>query len=424
MMLSWMMYTVVVDALIVVACYALDQVVAERRLPRRFVWVGAIVVALTWPVAAAMRMLQPTPASLIPGFSVTLPTFRITGANEAPGASLTSILAIAWLIASVLLFAKLAADILTLRRLRRQWPMQEIDGRRVRLTANVGPAVVGLRSMELVLPEWILSFDQSLRALVLRHEEEHCAARDPHLLIGARVAVALMPWNPMLWFATRRLRHAIELDCDARVLHAHPSPERYGMLLLTIAQRRGTVPALAPMLSEPTTQLERRIVAMQSSRRGFLRATTLAAVLVAAGALALACSVHSDTPTAAVAKAPNAGHTAGFVEFKLTKQATPLPGFRAPRYPDALRRAKVEGTVVAQYVVNADGTPDMNTFKVVKSTDPRFTRVVRQSLATMKYSPAEVDGRAVRQLVTMPFVFSLSKPDSTVNARGPKHANP
>ena len=409
MMLSWMTFTLVVGALLVVATLALDHIAVARRWPTRFVWAGAIIATLTWPLVSALRMLRPAPASEIVPFGVTLPAFRVGGSAEGFSGSFASILVIAWLITSTLLFAKLIADILTLHRLRREWPVHDIDGRSVRLTADVGPAVVGLRSMELVLPDWILSFEESLRALVLRHEEEHRAARDQHLLIAARVAIALMPWNPALWFAARRLRLAIELDCDARVLHAHPSPQRYGMLLLTIAQRRGTVPALAPMLSEPTTQLERRILAMQSPRRRFVRATTVTATLVAAGAIVLACSVHSESPTAISPKSPDGNRAPSYTEFRVTKQAAPMPNNPGPKYPDAMRTANVEGSVLAQFVVNADGTPDMSSFKVVKSSDPQFTDVVKQTLATWKFYPAQVDGRAVRQLLTLPFVFSLQR---------------
>ena len=32
------------------------------------------------------------------------------------------------------------------------------------------------------------------------------------------MAVVLMPWNLPLWWQWRRLRFAIEVDCDARVL--------------------------------------------------------------------------------------------------------------------------------------------------------------------------------------------------------------
>src|SRR5678810_1316860 len=123
-----------------------------------------------------------------------------------------------WFALSALLLFRLTRSVLTLRRTRGTWSSTDVDGTPVRLSKNVGPAVIGLRSMDVVLPEWILSLDTPLRAIVLRHEEEHRSARDPYLLFGAALAVALMPWSLALWFQAKRLRLAIELDCDARVL--------------------------------------------------------------------------------------------------------------------------------------------------------------------------------------------------------------
>lgn len=417
MILSWIVYAIVIGALIAFAAAALDRVARERRWPTRFLWTAAIATSLAGPIAAALRALQPMLASPIVPFSVSLSPLRVAGGNMiARAAAIDDAIVVIWALISALLLARLIADILSLGRLRRMWPEREIDGRRARLTTDIGPAVVGLLSMELVVPEWVLSFDESLRALVFHHEEEHRVARDPYLLIAARLAIVLMPWSPAIWYAARRLRLAIELDCDARVLRAHPSPQRYGMLLLAIAQRRTSAPtALAPMLSETTTQLERRILAMRSTNTRFARVTTISGLLVAAGAVALACSVQPDAPTASrAAKTPNAATASAnpksnYFEFKITRQATVLPGQKAPRYPDELRRAGVEGTVVAQFVVNPDGTPDMRSFKVAKSTDARFTAAVKEALPSMRFSPAEVDGHKVRQLITMPFEFGLHK---------------
>jgi bla regulator protein blaR1 len=416
MMLSWITYALVIGALLALAAAALDRVARAHGWPARFLWAGVIATSVLWPIATALRALRPTLASPIIPFSVTLPDVHVVGGASAPGfaAVVERSIAIAWVLASALLLGRLVADIAILRRLRRRWPVREIDGLSARLTTDIGPAVIGLRSMELVIPEWVLSFDESLRALVLRHEEEHRAARDPYLLIGARLAIAVLPWNLALWYAARRLRLAIELDCDARVLRAHPSPRRYGMLLLAIAQRRTTAPtALAPMLSEPTSHLERRILAMRSGQFRSARLTTLIAALAAAGVVALACSVQPDTPTSSPAsKAPTASpanKTSAYFEFKLSKEAKLLPGAPAPRYPDALRRANVEGSVIAQFVVNPDGSPDVRSFKVVKSTDPQFIAAVKDALPSLRFSPAEVKGHKVRQLITMPFMFSLNK---------------
>jgi protein TonB len=76
-------------------------------------------------------------------------------------------------------------------------------------------------------------------------------------------------------------------------------------------------------------------------------------------------------------------------------------------YPAELKAAGIEGEVVAQFVVNADGTVDPGTFKVLRATDSRFVAAVKNLLSTMKFDPAVVDGRSVRQLQQMPFTFSL-----------------
>ena len=98
-----------------------------------------------------------------------------------------------------------------------------------------------------------------------------------------------------------------------------------------------------------------------------------------------------------------------FFEFQVEKQVAPFPGNTAPRYPDMLRSANVEGEVLAQFTVDTTGRADMNTFKVLKSTHDLFTNAVRASLPNMKFYPAEVGGKKVKQLVQMPFQFSLTK---------------
>ena len=98
-----------------------------------------------------------------------------------------------------------------------------------------------------------------------------------------------------------------------------------------------------------------------------------------------------------------------YFEFQVEKQVAPYPGNTAPRYPDMLRSANVEGEVLAQFVVDTSGRAEMNTFKVIKSTHDLFTNAVRAALPNMKFYPAEVGGKHVKQLVQMPFQFNLTK---------------
>jgi protein TonB len=98
-----------------------------------------------------------------------------------------------------------------------------------------------------------------------------------------------------------------------------------------------------------------------------------------------------------------------YFEFQVEKQVSPFPGNQPPRYPDMLRSANVEGEVLAQFVVDTTGRADMKEFKVLKSTHDLFTNAVRSALPQMKFYPAEVGGKKVKQLVQMPFQFSLTK---------------
>ena len=83
----------------------------------------------------------------------------------------------------------------------------------------------------------------------------------------------------------------------------------------------------------------------------------------------------------------------------------------SPAYPAALRQAGIKGTVIAQFVVNIDGTVDVASLKVLKSDHPDFTQAVRDALPSMRYEPARVNGQRVRQMLQVPFEFSLDRDD-------------
>jgi TonB-dependent SusC/RagA subfamily outer membrane receptor len=123
---------------------------------------------------------------------------------------------------------------------------------------------------------------------MLRHEAEHVVAGDPMLLLIAAAVLVLAPWNAALWFIAHRLRLAIEIDCDARVLRAVGRPREYGMLLLTVGSRHTTPLPLATSLAERRPVLERRIIAMTNARpaRPILGSLPFLAIAGATAALA------------------------------------------------------------------------------------------------------------------------------------------
>jgi len=82
----------------------------------------------------------------------------------------------------------------------------------------------------------------------------------------------------------------------------------------------------------------------------------------------------------------------------------------APIYPAALRSAGIGGEVDIEYTVDTTGRIDPGAgVKVTKSTDDLFKAAVLGAVPNMRFYPAEIDGRKVRQLVRQPFTFAMDK---------------
>ncbi len=103
---------------------------------------------------------------------------------------------------------------------------------------------------------------------------------------------------------------------------------------------------------------------------------------------------------------PNSGT---FRADQVERQVALMPGSSPPRYPEALRSSGVEGQVVAVFVVNELGRAEADSIRFSRSDNPLFEGAVKESLRRMRFVPAEIGGRKVRQLVQMPFVFTLAR---------------
>lgn len=101
------------------------------------------------------------------------------------------------------------------------------------------------------------------------------------------------------------------------------------------------------------------------------------------------------------------GGSGTFSAWEVEKAVVPLSGNPKPVYPSMLQSARVDGEVLAQFVVDTTGRVDMSTFRAIHSTNELFVQSVRRALAEWKFLPAEVDGVKVRQLVQMPLTFKV-----------------
>jgi len=356
---------------------------------------------------------------------VRLPRLVIGPRDMVPGGwegTLDSVLLAAWGAATLLLLGRWQWQRRQLQRARRSWQPADVDGCPILLAGDAGPAVLGGRRAAIVLPRWVLALPQARRQLILRHEREHLRAGDARLQEAMHVARILVPWNPVFWYVERRLRAAIEVDCDRRVLRAAPVDRRvYGALLVQVAGRAGHPMHLMPSLSESYTLIARRITVMSRSSK---RPTFLPLIAVSVAVVALVAACSTEAPTAAD-PTPTGVQTVGpwlitassdtvqnpdgaYFEFQVEAPAQ-FAGGAAVRFPDAQRKAGIEGEVLAQFIVDSTGLAEVGSYKVLKATDPAFSEAVKRALPGMRFTPARVKGRAVRQLVQAPFSFAIAK---------------
>jgi protein TonB len=98
-----------------------------------------------------------------------------------------------------------------------------------------------------------------------------------------------------------------------------------------------------------------------------------------------------------------------YFEFQVEKPAEMLQDSPKPKYPTVLESSGIAGEVQAQFVVNSSGKADMDSFKVLKSTNELFTQAVKSVLPRMRFSPAQIGGKPVNQLVQQSFQFAVPR---------------
>lgn len=309
MIALWIAYAIAVAGLMGLAAWAVERVLRAWGRPTRHVWALALLASLALPAAVAtLRSFEaPTPlgemeavAGEVSPLAPRVGPVAYEGAPTNPIldraidlfgpvaprlALLDRPLGSAWAVASGCALLLLLLGLRAMARRRAGWRRQIVESRPVLVAPDFGPAVVGVRHPEIVVPEWALSLERRLLQLVLLHEDQHRSAGDTVLLTVGVLAVAAAPWNLFLWWQLRRLRLAVEVDCDRRVLGRGVSRVAYGRLLLEVGRRQPRSGLAVAALAEPRSSLERRIrmITTRGSNRSVLRAAlalTFAALLV------------------------------------------------------------------------------------------------------------------------------------------------
>jgi bla regulator protein blaR1 len=303
-MIAWMMYVVLVTLALSAAALVAERAAKVRRTATRWVWIAALAGSLLLPTLIGSVSIHlpsvlksdtaPTSMVLRDSTSIPMPAMLLDLGDALPAersGSVDTLMRGAWLAVSILMLLVLALSSALLYRRKREWSEAHLCGQHVLVAPDAGPAVVGLLRSRIVVPAWLLQASEAQRQCTIAHERSHLDARDPQLVALALVLLTVMPWNPLLWWQFHRLRRAIEVDCDARVLRRGHDLGAYCETLIEVGQRQASRIGVVPAMSDSVSFLELRIKHMLRKPKKWASASAAGWVCVALGMTAFATQV-------------------------------------------------------------------------------------------------------------------------------------
>jgi bla regulator protein blaR1 len=439
-MIQWMLYAVAVSGLAGLAALGAERALIQRGVPLRWLWALALACSLglsavPWlgfgspagePESTALEGSAQPVTGVADGGGFAGPwssnsEFALLGALERPLVGL-------WLIFSLGGALFVGAVHRNLARRRQSWRPTTVEGVQALISRDIGPAVVGFREPAIVLPAWVLELEPAQREMVVAHEFEHLVEGDSRLLGSALFALLLMPWNLPLWWQVRRLRKATELDCDARVVEGGCDALSYGELLIEVGERSVVRSFAYAAFANSATFLETRITNLFATRPRPWRAAVDG--VLSLSLLTLALAFHAPAPPLALGGPPGGSAAETAAARATTIEAAVAPDFayevavleRVPElsnkgvigsvmerlYPRLLQDAGIGGTVVMEFVIEPDGTVDMNSAKVLESSNDQLSQASMKAIERFRFRPGRYNGENVRVLVQMPITWQAA----------------
>jgi TonB family protein len=398
MIASWMVYGTAIALLLGLAALVAEQALERWGRAGRWAWVASLGGVFVVPVVAAGRLAVPGASTAMEvSFGEVVP-LSVVGAQGGAAVGLPGAAALIpgeatllglWVLGSLSVLAFLLASHFALRGSRRGWAKAELEGTPVYLSEATGPAVVGFLRSEIVLPEWAVRMEARERRLMIAHEAEHVRAGDPWLLFAAMCALVVLPWNAAVWWQVRRLREAIEIDCDRRVLRRWGNLRDYGALLLEVGRRGSSSPLAVAALTPRATQLERRVRIMTRTTDRTRWVAGIAGSVLAPVLLLAACQLERPALPGPATPAVTASQAGPVPSTAALEPQTPLGvegrapirqgGSEPADTPSVPRPAIIVDGVVVSRPGEADAD-DATGAAVPRAPEVRFAPMIREVL--------------------------------------------
>lgn len=299
-MSTWMGWSAGVTAVTLLVVAAAEAAARGRSATfRHALWLGSLVPLIAAPVLLALLLLGDSGHTQ--GTTVASPSWTVA---PPPAPAETPVLAVLWLLPATLLALRsvggwILAGRVAARATRLEdpdWRQAAEDSARALALRRVptlavsqeipGPAVVGGTRPMVLLPPDVLTAPPAHRTAILDHELAHVARRDILVTRAWALLRALHWYNPLVWWAARRLDLAAECACDDAALRRGLSPRDYAAMLVATLRtptRAGAIGAgfgAAPVVERVRWLASRRAgSAMARAERWLLLAALILALM-------------------------------------------------------------------------------------------------------------------------------------------------
>jgi bla regulator protein blaR1 len=398
-MASWMAYGALVGLLFSAGSALLEKLLRTVGLPGRLAWVLGLFGGTAVPIVSLFTDpgVGSTAGPALPGPTAPLDLPPLLVVVPTGPTWLDPVLIAIWAAGTLLVLSILVRSSQSVMRRSERWVEGKLHGYPVAFADAVGPAVYGLLRPVIVVPRWLGELDEEAQRLVVVHEGEHVEAGDTLLLLLGVLASAALPWSPGIWLQLYRLKEAIEVDCDARVVRRLGRRRRYGQVLLEVADRIGVASTARMPFSVASPPLERRLRMITGCEPRLDRPAAVVHLLGSGAILLVVLAVPSPTPPSLRLLWPVPQHreiaaTIPAAAAGATARPQLLNRHLAPRileraYPVELRDAGIGGTVVLWAYVSEEGT--VRGSSVLESSGvPELDAAAEHALGEFRYRPA------------------------------------
>jgi TonB family protein len=386
----------------------------------RLYLLASVVLSLALPLV----QLPIEAASSLPVGTITLPAFSIGSPNpaEPDGFTATQWILLFYGIGVTMMFIRLGLDLWAVFRLIHSGTAEKKpDYTIIQLPNNASPSFSFGRYL-------VLNHTDSLTEpdALMHHEAAHIHQRHTADVLFLEIVQAFFWFNPVVWFYKRVLQEVHEFLADRAAVHqitdlgklispASTQPS-YARQLVAYALDVPLTALTTPFVSKST--LRQRIVMLQKQQThrrallGYALALPLAALLV--------MCTQPDQPQSVtdVAVEKNAARTPANVNgeiFTVVEQQPEFKGGMAAlgpyiqnnlKYPEAAKKAKVQGRVFLNFIVSKTG--EVSDVKILKGigfgADEEAIRVIQNM---PRWEPGRQSGQPVNVRFNIPINFEL-----------------